>query len=358
MGSQKQSLYEILSVPPDATPAQIKKNYYALALKHHPDKNPDNPHAAQLFAQINEAYRILSDSRLKLIYDQTGQVNENELEQIDPKAFFKRMFGGELFEDIVGDLLIGQLIQDFAGEMIGPSNSGAEAIGEPNARPSERDLMDEQRMQQYKELQAKRVKTLVVKLLDKIGDFELDPRVSDPIRSKEAFLLKIQQECSRLRQEPNAKMLLATIGYVYYTRAKVTLGKYRYFGLPSIWSSFVDTTHQIGQAVKLYKSVKKIDKANNEALESGRVLGAAADSVPEDSNADMDPQLVEEVLGIFGQATCLEVDYSLREVFKVLFEESSVTTNEIIRRAKAVKLIGKLYMETSKNIKEENPWSF
>jgi curved DNA-binding protein CbpA len=355
------TLYEILAVSPDASPSQIKKNYYALALKHHPDKNPNNPQAAQLFAQINEAYRILSDERLKLIYDQTGQVNENELEQIDPKAFFKRMFGGELFEDIVGNLLIGQVMQDFVDERTTSSSQQAQ-LEENQKHPEPSEFIDDQRMNEYKQMQENRVKTLVVKLLDKIGDFKFDPTMADPFKANEAFVLKIKEECSRLRDEPNAKMLLATIGYAYYTRAKVTLGKYRYFGLPSIWSSLKDTGHQLGQFVKLYKSVKKIDKVNDEALERGRVLHAAAEPSSEiepapEPASEMDPQLIDEVLGVIGQATCFEVDYSLREVFKILFEESSVRTNEIIRRAKAVKLIGKLYMQTSKEITEENSWS-
>ena len=373
------SLYQILSVSPDASPSQIKKNYYALALKHHPDKNPGDPQAAQLFAQINEAYRILSDDGLRKIYDQTGQIANDQLEQIDPKAFFKMMFGGELFEDIVGDLLIGQILQDLAlnstnasgcddfqrQKPFSPSHQSIAFQGTSSTthlqNHSEQQLFDKEHLEQYKALQEQRVNTLVSKLLAKISDFS-------PIipQSQEAFSQKIHLESLRLSQEPNAKMLLATIGYVYYTRAKVTLGKYRYFGLPGIWSSFKDTTHQIGQAFKLYKSIQKIDKAaatNSESLQQGRTLRSSDSSLlanqQQEVTNDLEPQIVEEVLGIVEQSTCMEVDYSLRKVFKILFEESNVLKEkEIIRRAKAVKIIGKIYMETAKTLPEDSMWPF
>jgi molecular chaperone DnaJ len=61
--------YETLNVPRDATPEQIKKSFRELALKYHPDRNPDNPQAEEQFKKINEAYSVLGDPEKKARYD-------------------------------------------------------------------------------------------------------------------------------------------------------------------------------------------------------------------------------------------------------------------------------------------------
>ncbi|GAM86689.1 hypothetical protein ANO11243_047080 [Dothideomycetidae sp. 11243] len=65
-------LYTLLSVEPSATDIEIKKGYRKAALKWHPDKNKDNPQAAEKFKEVSEAYEILSDPEKRKIYDQYG----------------------------------------------------------------------------------------------------------------------------------------------------------------------------------------------------------------------------------------------------------------------------------------------
>jgi len=65
--------YGVLGVNRSASSAEIKKAYRCLALKWHPDKNPNNQEeATKKFKEISEAYEVLSDDKKKKIYDQFG----------------------------------------------------------------------------------------------------------------------------------------------------------------------------------------------------------------------------------------------------------------------------------------------
>ncbi|KAL8843151.1 MAG: hypothetical protein Q9170_000281 [Blastenia crenularia] len=65
-------LYDALSVSPTANQDEIKKAYRKAALKHHPDKNKDNPSAGEKFKEVSQAYEILSDPEKRKVYDQYG----------------------------------------------------------------------------------------------------------------------------------------------------------------------------------------------------------------------------------------------------------------------------------------------
>ncbi|XP_017277102.1 dnaJ (Hsp40) homolog, subfamily C, member 5 gamma b isoform X2 [Kryptolebias marmoratus] len=67
-----ESLYIVLGLEKGASPDEIKRAYRKLALRHHPDKNPDNPEAAERFKEINNANSILSDENKRKIYDEYG----------------------------------------------------------------------------------------------------------------------------------------------------------------------------------------------------------------------------------------------------------------------------------------------
>ena len=69
---QKQDYYTTLGVPRTATLDAIKAAYRGLALKHHPDRNPDNKEAENKFKQAAEAYEVLSDETKRQRYDQFG----------------------------------------------------------------------------------------------------------------------------------------------------------------------------------------------------------------------------------------------------------------------------------------------
>ena len=68
----KRDYYEILSVTRTATEQEIKSSYRKLALKYHPDRNPNNPDAEERFKEVSEAYAILADYEKRAVYDRYG----------------------------------------------------------------------------------------------------------------------------------------------------------------------------------------------------------------------------------------------------------------------------------------------
>tara|TARA_B100001093_G_scaffold510343_1_gene576022 strand:+ start:292 stop:1440 length:1149 start_codon:yes stop_codon:yes gene_type:complete len=71
MGSTR-DYYEVLGVSKDAGAGEIKKSYRKLAMKFHPDQNPDDPEAEDRFKELGEAYEVLSDEDKKAAYDRYG----------------------------------------------------------------------------------------------------------------------------------------------------------------------------------------------------------------------------------------------------------------------------------------------
>jgi molecular chaperone DnaJ len=100
----KRDYYEVLGVNRDCSEDDLKKAYRRLAMKWHPDRNPDNPKAEEHFKEAKEAYEILSDANKRAAYDQFGHAG------IDPQAAAggAGMGGfGDIFSDIFGEIFGG-----------------------------------------------------------------------------------------------------------------------------------------------------------------------------------------------------------------------------------------------------------
>ena len=72
MADQKRDCYEVLGVSKGASDSEIKKAFYKLAKKYHPDANPGDKEAEASFKEVNEAYSVLSDADKRARYDQFG----------------------------------------------------------------------------------------------------------------------------------------------------------------------------------------------------------------------------------------------------------------------------------------------
>jgi len=101
----KRDYYEVLGVNRDADEEAVKRSYRKLAMKWHPDRNPDNPKAEEHFKEAKEAYEVLSDQQKRAAYDRYGHAG------VDPTAAagaggagfgsFAEAFG-DIFSDIFG----------------------------------------------------------------------------------------------------------------------------------------------------------------------------------------------------------------------------------------------------------------
>src|SRR5262245_39359778 len=95
----KRDYYKVLDVAKNATEAEIKKAYRRLAMKFHPDRNPNDHEAEDKFKEAKEAYEVLTDAQKRAAYDQFGHAG------LEAAARGGRGFGqGDSFNDIFGNV--------------------------------------------------------------------------------------------------------------------------------------------------------------------------------------------------------------------------------------------------------------
>jgi molecular chaperone DnaJ len=110
----KRDYYEVLGLGRDADEGDLKKAYRRLAMKYHPDRNPDDPGAEEKFKEASEAYEILTDGEKRQAYDQFGHAG------VDPN----QRGGGFGFEGNVGDIF-----GDVFGDIFGGRGRGGNGVG-------------------------------------------------------------------------------------------------------------------------------------------------------------------------------------------------------------------------------------
>jgi len=99
----KRDYYEVLGIDRQAGADELKKAYRRLAMKHHPDRNPDSSEAEAKFKEAKEAYEVLSDAQKRAAYDQYGHAG------VDPSGGMGGAGAGfgDIFGDVFGDIFGG-----------------------------------------------------------------------------------------------------------------------------------------------------------------------------------------------------------------------------------------------------------
>ncbi len=104
----KRDYYEVLGVPRTASEEELKKAYRRCAMKHHPDRNPDDANAEAAFKECKEAYEVLADGGKRRMYDQHGHA-----------AFEHGMGGGNAGPGFGGGADMGEIFGDIFGGIFG-----------------------------------------------------------------------------------------------------------------------------------------------------------------------------------------------------------------------------------------------
>src|SRR2546422_10051038 len=114
MATNKRDYYEVLGVERTAAAEEIKRAYRKLAVKFHPDKNPNDPHAEEKFKELGEAYDVLMEPEKRAAYDRYGHAAFAQDHAgpgaggfHDPFDIFREAFGqaggaGGIFEQFFG----------------------------------------------------------------------------------------------------------------------------------------------------------------------------------------------------------------------------------------------------------------
>jgi molecular chaperone DnaJ len=113
----KRDYYKVLDVPRTATEAEIKKAYRRLAMKYHPDRNPDDKEAEERFKEAKEACEVLTDAQKRAAYDQYGHAGV-EAAAAGARGRAGGFGPGDAFSDIFGDVF---------GDIFGNSRRGGRA---------------------------------------------------------------------------------------------------------------------------------------------------------------------------------------------------------------------------------------
>ena len=283
------ALYDVLGIEPEATTSEIKKAYYLKARLNHPDRNPDDPSAHTKFQKIGEAYQILSDDRLRSIYDQSGKDGISGAPKMDASSLYSMIFGSENFEPIIGELQIASQIK---------------AMTDPAAK--EQALTNE--LMNF--IQRKREVQCAVTLAKKLNVYIEE--------GEQAFTEKIKAEADELAETAFGGTLLSLVGSVYEDRAYAemnTLASAAYYS-KATGETVLDYLKAFGNVVSTGSSAYKLQKMAK-AHEKKRV----------ETGGPSDAQRAETAGGFMGLPIGPGQESSDEE--KAAFEETvkNVTTN-------------------------------
>lgn len=317
--------YDVLEISPTAPQSEIKKAYYLAALKYHPDKNLDNKEEAERkFKAVGEAYQVLKDEAMRKKYDEFGMESvAPEGGFMDAGQFFRQMFGGEAFADIIGESTLASVM-----------TMAMHDASDPEAQQ----LTKEQQEQRQREMQAQMEKQkkereleLTEKLKKKLSLF------TEGLYNPEEYKELCTKEANNLKNESFGKELLQTVGYVYSSKAKQYIGKSTLFGLPGFYHSVKEKGHIVSEVWSTLSTAHRIQTETKRQAEQG-----VTQLSPE--------QELENVKEIMWKLSALDVEAVLRQVCENVMERDQQADEKLKKkRAQALKIIGDSYKAVAVN---------
>ncbi|QRW09839.1 X-domain of DnaJ-containing [Ceratobasidium sp. AG-Ba] len=366
IGTQERPLetayYEILGVEVTATTEDIKKAYRRLAIKHHPDKNRDDPSAEETFKQISIAYQVLSDPELRKKYNEFGpKEGTPDAGFVDPEEIFGAIFGGDRFVPIIGHISLGKDMKDALQNEESDNEEpeapvlrdakGREIITpEERARREAKRRRKEERDRQVDAAKAKaraeRVAQLVTELSRKLSIYTESatgsPYQDADVASSWKQICEIEAE--ELKSESYGVELLHAIGFVYTAKAKHYLATNQTFmGVGGWLHNIQGKYHVFSETVSTVRSALELKQVFDQIAEAEKA------GVSPEEKKKLEEQAAEKGLRALFKGAKLEIESVLREVCDRVLSDPSLQSSKLHLRAEGLQILGEAYLSVRKN---------